>query len=328
MKSNRVIYSTILIMMLAYTGCGSDSSSNNGTNSDTQELETDNGLEMTAENERLLNSEHKVVVERGAVLDANVTDANGSVATQVSETNNTYIFEEQPEYPIQAEGGWIDVNGDGNLTELDVELDITLISYSDNITPTTTYLADENETVREERLDELARETNSTADDLTELPSRATKNSIMVLNAVYKKLIERQNEHSNAPIAIERILEKYREINATVEVDENATSEEIALAIEEQTIADLEEKGLIKRVNREDIERIKDKKPPKIKDNNGISSRVEEESGEIGENNQTEEESSSTEENNNISPAQNGNSGNNSNNGNNGNNGNARDSHL
>jgi len=220
----------------------------------------------SAESTILLASGYQVKVERGAVFDANVTDANGSVATQVSDTNNTYVFTSEPVYPITAVGGWIDVNGDGNLTEADIPLDINLTSYSDNITPTTTYIADENETIRDERLEELANETNTTAEDLLEVPSEATKHSIIVLNAVYEKLIERHNNRSSAPLAIQAILDKYLEIENNTNVDENATSKEIAQEIEDQTIFILVGKGLVKKLDLDDILEINIKKPKRIKD--------------------------------------------------------------
>jgi len=260
MMKKKFICSLPVVVALAFSGCGSSDTTG------------------ATQNDDLIVSGYSVVVERGAVLDANVTDANGSVAVQVSDTNNTYIFENEPVYPIKAEGGWIDVDGDGNLTENDVPLDINLTSYCNVITPTTTFIADENETLREERLQELASETNCTTDDLLLPPSKATKNSIVVLNAVYEKLIERDNEHSKAPLAISAILERYTEIDNNTNLDENATSEEMALAIEEQTMLNLQAKGLIKKFNSSEIEDIKGKKPKKIKDSVFESNEIENDS--------------------------------------------------
>jgi len=257
MMKKKFIYSLPVLIALAFNGCGSSSS--------TEVIDNINESTLT-ESEKLISTGYSVVVERGPVLDANVTDANGSVAVQVSDTNNTYIFENEPVYPITAEGGWIDVDGDGNLTEEDVALDINLTSYSDVVTPTTTYCSDENETIREERLQELADETNCTVEELLTVPSEATKNSIIVLNAVYEKLVEKANIHSNAPIAISAILERYTEIENNANLDENATSLEMALALEEQTMFNLNAKGLIKKLDEDDIEDLKAKKPKKIKD--------------------------------------------------------------
>lgn len=259
----KFIYSLPVLVALAFNGCGSSS----------QDVNTI--VDSTIMDSKDILPIYSVIVERGAVLDANVTDANGSVATQVSDTNNTYIFENEPVYPISAEGGWIDVDGDGNLTEVDVTLDINLTSYSDVITPTTTYCSDENETIRQERLEELAQETNTTVEDLLTVPSKATKNSIMVLNAVYEKLVEKSNTHSKATIAIGKILERYTEIDNNTNLYENATSKEIALAIEEQTMFNLKAQGLVKQLNSDDIKKIKDKKPKKADDEDLIEEIVE-----------------------------------------------------
>jgi hypothetical protein len=250
MKKQKSIYALSVIAVLSFYGCGS------GTSSSTASL-TDVSTAITTA------SGYNVVVERGAVYDSNVTDANGSVAVQISDTNNTYVFANEPVFPVTAVGGWIDVDGDGNLTAADVALDINLTSYSNVITPTTTYIADENETIREQKLFALAQETNTTMEELLKAPSEATKKSIIVLNAVYEKLIERENEHSNAPIAIEAILKRFTEIENNTNLDGNATSLQMALAIEEQTMFSLESQGLIKNLNFDDIEKIKGKKSSK-----------------------------------------------------------------
>jgi len=245
---------------------------NSGLNDTTQARDVMNGVSdnlatvNAAESTILLASGYKVKVERGDVYDANVTDANGSVAVQVSDTNNTYVFESEPVFPITAEGGWIDVDGDGNLTEADVPLDINLTSYSDNITPTTTYCADENETIRQEKLEELASETNTTVDDLLKVPSEASRKSIIVLNAVFEKLMEKKNSNSHAPIAMQAILDRYLEIDNNANLDENATSEEMAKEIEDNTIFILVGKGFVKKLGLDDILELKLKKTKKIKD--------------------------------------------------------------
>ncbi|PHS58829.1 MAG: hypothetical protein COB17_02470, partial [Sulfurimonas sp.] len=220
----------------------------------------------TAQNKIILSSGYPVVVERGAVLDANVTDANGSVAIQVSDTNNTYVFATQPVYPITATGGWIDINGDGNLTEADVALDINLTSYTNNITPTTTYIADANATIRKQKLDKLALETNTTTQDLLNVPSKASTNAIVVLNAIFEKLIEKDDEDDDTPLALELILQRFLEIGNNTNTDVNGTSQTTALSVEDQTILYLVAKGLIKHLDFDDILKIKIKKTKKLKD--------------------------------------------------------------
>ncbi len=262
MKKQKFIYSLSVIAALSFYGCGSSTSTNTSAIAD-----------ASASVEAAISavSGYSVVVERGAVYDSNVTDANGSVAVQVSDTNNTYVFANEPVFPVTAVGGWIDVDGDGNLTAADVALDINLTSYCNVITPTTTYIADENETIREQKLFALAQETNTTIEELLKAPSEATKKSIIVLNAVYEKLVERDNEHSHAPIAIEAILKRFTEIENNTNLDENATSLEMALAVEEQTMFNLESQGLSKKLNSDDIEKIKGKKPSKQDTNSETS---------------------------------------------------------
>ena len=241
--------------LLALSGCGTGDSTEVGEGS--------------------VVEKYSVIVERGAVYDANVSDANANVATQASDANNTYLFDNEPVYPVTANGGWIDVDGDGILTRNDVALDINLTSYSNVITPTTTYIADKNESIRQERLEQLAYETNSTTDDLLLPPSKANKNSIIVLNAIYEKLIERNNENSKAALAIEAIIQRYMEISNNANIDENATSKEIALAVEQQTMSNLQAKGLIKRLDIDDIKDLKSKRPKKLSDDDESDSEEE-----------------------------------------------------
>ena len=112
-----------------------------------------------------------VTVERGKVYDAVVSDANGQIATQKLD-QNIYTFAQTPVYPITATGGWIDVDNDGNITTADVQLDLNLTSYSNVITPITTYISDHNETIREQRLAQLSNDMNCTKDDLLDVLER------------------------------------------------------------------------------------------------------------------------------------------------------------
>jgi len=202
-------------------------------------------------------SNYDVIVERGPVYDANVTDSSGQVATQVEDGNNTYRFDEEIVYPVTASGGWVDVDRDGNLTENDVMLDVNLSSYSNVVTPTTTLLADANESEREEILDTLEEITGADEEELLGDPSVAPRNSLIVLNAVYEKLVERfadrNNTNAKSPIALEAVLARYNELNATCNVDENLSGEELAEAIETQTIERLENQNMSNRPSAEEI---------------------------------------------------------------------------
>ncbi len=234
-------YVLATLLVAGITGCGTDSA----------DKLIEDGIDTLSSLEK-----RTVIVERGAVYDANVTDSEGNVATQ-QDGNNTYVFDVEPVYPITAEGGWIDVDGDGNMTEgVDAILDINLTSYINIVTPTTTYLADENETVRIDKLIQLANEANTTTEDLLKPPSESTKHSIYVLNAVYEKLMEKKNEHSKAHIAIGDILDRYYSYKSNDNTDENASSEEVALAVEEQAMDNLSSKGYVKKLDKDDIDKF------------------------------------------------------------------------
>ena len=69
-----------------------------------------------------------VTVERGAVLDASVKDANGEIA--IVESKNTYKFTKEITYPITVTGGFIDVDDSGDKSAGDVKLTIPLMTYS------------------------------------------------------------------------------------------------------------------------------------------------------------------------------------------------------
>ena len=248
-KYTSYVLSTLLAA--SFIGCGSDS------------------VDETIKDAVGSLEKRTVVVERGAVYDANVTDAAGNVATQ-QDGNNTYVFDVEPVYPVNAEGGWIDVDGDGNMTiGVDAILDINLTSYINIVTPTTTYLADENETIRIDRLAQLANETNTSTEDLLKVPSESTKHSIYVLNAVYEKLMDKKNEHSKAHIAIGDILDRYYSYKSNDNTDENATSGEIALTVEKQAMEKLSVKGYIKKLDSDDVAKFqkqqKEKKEKKEK---------------------------------------------------------------
>lgn len=240
-KSITPILSLVAISLLL--GCGSDSIDEESKN---------------------IESSYDVVVERGPVFDANVTDMKGRVARQVAEGNNTYRFENTPDFPIHARGGWIDVDRDGNLTHNDIMLDINLTSYSNVITPLTTYIADANQSVREQKLQELEELTGVAKEELIGSPSHAGKNALIALNAVYEKLVERfkdsNNTQAQAPLAIENIIERYNEIQNNTNVDLNLSGEALAKVIEMGTIERLKNNGLLERLSQEKIEKFKDLK--------------------------------------------------------------------
>ena len=138
----------------------------------------------------------KITVERGKVFGATVVDSSTPTQTAIGTLNsNVYKFAKTPTYPVIVSGGYIDVDNDGEITTADIKLDMVMKSYSDKVTPVSTYLAQEgNETARQERLEQLVvmlqeLDANSTitADDLLELPSKAKMEAVLVTNSIFAK---------------------------------------------------------------------------------------------------------------------------------------------
>lgn len=142
-----------------------------------------------------------VTVERGKVYDATVVDSSLPPQTaKQKQKSNVYTFAKKPTYPVVASGGWIDVNDNGVKDGKDVNLDVILKSYSNVITPVTTYIADANKTIRENRLLALKERLNANGvgeganvdeSDLRGLLSSSNNLDFIVLsNAIYKEMKE------------------------------------------------------------------------------------------------------------------------------------------
>ncbi|MCO4782541.1 MAG: DUF2202 domain-containing protein [Candidatus Cloacimonetes bacterium] len=117
------IFSTLLI------GCGGGGGSETGATTD--------NLAIAA------SASYDVLVERGPVLGCSVSDSLGNIAT--SKGNGTYSFSTQPSYPIEASGGYIDVDGNGEITSNDRKLDMTLRTEQGKSVTVLTTLAEDQE---------------------------------------------------------------------------------------------------------------------------------------------------------------------------------------
>ena len=175
-KINSVVLSTLTAAFLV--GCGGGSSSSGTTSTETSTTET--VTETTASTD--------VTVERGPVYGSTVTDSKGQIATQ-KEGTNVYTFATTPVYPISANGGNIDVNGNGIIDEGDIELTTTLTSYSAVITPITTYLgntsSDEGKT-KLRKLKEILNDSTLSDDDLIKkVPSNLSVDVLVLTNTLY-----------------------------------------------------------------------------------------------------------------------------------------------
>jgi len=257
MSKNTLSISIFTIFLIAFVGCSSSSD------------ESSTSSEVSKKMDSYIQQGYRVVVERGSVFGADVVDSKGRVATQIDEGNNTYLFDRTPAFPIKASGGWIDVDGDKELTSKDVSLDVELTSYSDVITPTTTYIADKDPSKRAQKLQELRDLSGSSDEDLLKLPSKADRNSVIVTNAIYERLVEKfadkNNTNAKSPIAISEVTEKFNEIDATID-DDNTSNKVFALNVESKIIDKLKDKGFIGKLKDSDIDFIKGERPTTLKE--------------------------------------------------------------
>jgi len=184
-----------------------------------------------------------VTVERGAVYDANVRDSNGTFAKSVDGTN-VYRFSNTPAYPIFVTDGWIDVDGDKQKTVRDVPLGFIMKSYSNIVTPITTYTAQEtNETKREQKLEELAEIMNIPNNDTTYLKTLPSDSNIpqtvvYMQNSIYKTI--KENNNIISLLNTDTIESNYNAIQNSVYESNDY------MAVEKQVMLDLEASGDIK----------------------------------------------------------------------------------
>jgi hypothetical protein len=204
-----IIPGIIATTLLSLTGCGSSDSATT-----------------------LASTATDVTVERGKVFNATVTDSSTPplVATQ-REGQNVYTFSRNPTYPINVTDGWIDVDNDGVMTSADYPLDINMTSYSDKVTPITTYLADTNESIREQRLAELVSEMNIPSDELLKLPSEASNDAIALTNSMYE--IMKANSSTDISGNLHDVKESYENLrNTATQSCEGTTLDNMASCLE------------------------------------------------------------------------------------------------
>jgi regulator of RNase E activity RraB len=188
------------------------------------------------------DSTTNVEVERGKIYDATVTDSSTPVKTATATTgSNIYKFNGTPTYPIRVVGGWIDVDGDGEMSTDDIQNDLELTSYSTVVTPVTTFLADGNESVRAEKLAALLEDLNVTEDELMKVPSKANNKAIILNNAVYKAIQENSDSLNN--LGRDEIRAAYTTVETifTQSVADNTdgSSANLAKALELQVVASM-----------------------------------------------------------------------------------------
>ena len=209
--------SLMILIVLGLAGCGSGDSATTSTAT-------------------------SVTVERGKVFDANVTDANGQVATQNSGTN-VYVFATTPAFPVTVTGGWIDVDGDGNQTAADVLLTLPLKSYTTEVTAVSTYIADANATLREKKLQDLATKMGVNADELRKLPSKSIPSAIATQNAIYKQI--KANDNNISAVTLNAVKVDFDTLDALAQNNSATTGAALAKLLEGKVVADLETAGKV-----------------------------------------------------------------------------------
>lgn len=193
-------------------------------------------------------TEKSVSIERGAVLDAIVQDANNQIATY-DEQSKKYTFANSIHYPVSASGGYIDVDGSGDRSLGDIPLTFPLITdFGFNITMITTAIAGLSESEREEMLDRLANSLGTTKEELLKLPSQSYSSSILS-NEIFRVFTEEENlallDILN-DIESNHIKEQFIQIIALVE--EGVSSGEFALELEQEYVQALIEAGKIEPI--------------------------------------------------------------------------------
>ena len=199
-----------------------------------------------------------VTVTRGPVMDSVVVDSSGKVGVEIAGTN-IYRFQGDVSYPITANGGWIDVDGDGVLTITDVKLDVELKSNSKNLTPLTTYTFDADENKEILKKEELLRVLNQnqtgivyTEDDLDDLPEEMDGELQKIMNAIYAVSKENQNQLMER-LSISDIETKMIELESLYTYDDTISAKENAKILEEHVMGQLELNGYLDRINENDL---------------------------------------------------------------------------
>ena len=219
---------------LGLTGCGSSDSNTASTTS--------------APATKAIDVTKTVTVERGKVYGATVTDSTeptNQTATQ-NEDTNTYTFENEIIYPVKVESGFIDVDGDGQYSEGDLELDMELVSYEENVTAISTYISKDdagnllNKVQRQVKLAELVAElddANATAQELLKLPSKQIEKAQMATNAIYSEMVK--NKSTKVDLGeVTKIVTELQEMVDSNSSLQDLSSSAMAMALEKAIIAD------------------------------------------------------------------------------------------
>ncbi len=178
----------------------------------------------------------EVTVERGPVLGAKVFDAKGVVAKQKGNTN-VYVFAGVPSYPVKSIGGYVDLDNDGKKSKGDLKMpaNLKMASYTNVITPITSYLstfAEKEE--REKQIKKLKEEFNIKGNISKEVPSKISKEAVILSNAIFLAKIE---ENSTSKDIIKTKYDKVDDIVNKSHSSEKNT-DKLALEIEKDIVSE------------------------------------------------------------------------------------------
>jgi len=181
-----------------------------------------------------------ITVERGPIFFASVKDKNGLKATNDNfGFSNTYTFSTKPTLPIYVEGGYIDVDNNANLDKNDTILTLKMSSYSNIISPLTTFVGDSK--TDPTKLNYLTEHYNiSQTDIFGDVPSKTSINVIIISNAIYKNLKLGYTFNSN------EFNQTITDLNTTYEqsFSEITNLKELAIKLENEVLNDLNETNL------------------------------------------------------------------------------------
>lgn len=171
-KLNSLVISTLTAAFLV--GCGGIS---DGTTS-SSEATSPSSSEATSTS---------VPVTKGPLLMAIAKDGADKTGTQVAGTNK-YTFEGDISYPITVTGGYVDVNNNGKVDAGDYEFTGKLSSFSNVVTPITTYLGDTSKDTGKAKLAALKTLAGVTSDDdlLKKDPSETNEDVLALVASIYQ----------------------------------------------------------------------------------------------------------------------------------------------
>lgn len=215
-------YLTISVLIFIVSGCGPSGELSSIEGSGSSAIVIDSNLTS-------------ITVERGPLFFASVKDKNGLEASNSNfGYSNVYTFETKPTPPIYVSNGYIDVNQNGRLDENDTKLDINMSSFSNIISPLTTFVGDVSKDTS--RLVYLKQHYGVSQEDIfNTLPSQSSKETLILSNAIYKTLVLK---HSMGSAEFNQTIEDLQ-IYYTQSLSNIPDLKELSIKLEEGVLSDL-----------------------------------------------------------------------------------------